>query len=100
MQIAFEKGYRSFAPIEIDKDLNAIRKHHRYKELINKYIKIFKFEIGDEMIESNLYEEQVIEVPFTKENGIYKVKCTINSLPLYFVFDTGASDVSISSVEA
>ena len=26
--------------------------------------------------------------------------CTINGLPLHFVFDTGASDVSLSSVEA
>ena len=42
----------------------------------------------------------VTELPFTMEGGVCKVKCTINSLPLYFVFDTGASEVSISSVEA
>lgn len=40
------------------------------------------------------------EIPFTKENGVCKVKCDINSLPLHFVFDTGASTVSISMVEA
>lgn len=40
------------------------------------------------------------EIPFHKENGVCKVKCHINSLPLYFVFDTGASDVTISMVEA
>ena len=40
------------------------------------------------------------EVPFTKENGVYKVKCEVNSLPLHFIFDTGASSVSISMVEA
>ena len=40
------------------------------------------------------------EVPFTKENGICNVKCKINDLPLYFVFDTGASTVSLSMVEA
>jgi clan AA aspartic protease (TIGR02281 family) len=28
------------------------------------------------------------------------VKCQVNGLPLHFVFDTGASDVSISLVEA
>ena len=28
------------------------------------------------------------------------MKCQINGLPLHFVFDTGASDVSISQVEA
>ena len=40
------------------------------------------------------------EVPFTKEGGVCKVKCQVNGLPLHFVFDTGASDVSISLVEA
>lgn len=45
-------------------------------------------------------EQSVTELPFTKEGGVCRVKCTINGLPLYFVFDTGAADVSISSVEA
>ena len=33
-------------------------------------------------------------------NGVTKVDCTINGLPLNFVFDTGASDVTISQTEA
>ena len=28
------------------------------------------------------------------------MQCKINNLPLYFIFDTGASDVSMSNVEA
>ena len=32
--------------------------------------------------------------------GTYEIPCTINGLPLKFVFDTGASNVTISSVEA
>lgn len=35
-----------------------------------------------------------------KENGVYKVPCKVNGLPLKFIFDTGASDVSISLTEA
>ncbi len=35
-----------------------------------------------------------------KENGVYKVPCKINGLPLKFIFDTGASNVSISLTEA
>ena len=35
-----------------------------------------------------------------KQDGIYIVPCTINGLKLKFVFDTGASDVSISATEA
>ena len=42
----------------------------------------------------------VAELPFTLQGGVCRVKCAINGLPLYFVFDTGAADVSISSVEA
>ena len=42
----------------------------------------------------------IAEVPFTKEGGVCKVKCNINGLPLHFVFDTGASDVTLSMVEA
>lgn len=41
-----------------------------------------------------------MEVPFSKANGVTKVDCTINNLPLNFVFDTGASDVTLSQVEA
>ena len=42
----------------------------------------------------------ISEIPFEKENGVCKVKCKINGLPLHFVFDTGASDVTLSMVEA
>lgn len=45
-------------------------------------------------------EPIITEIPFTKEDGICKVKCQINGLPLHFVFDTGASDVALSMVEA
>ncbi|MBR1480918.1 MAG: tetratricopeptide repeat protein [Paludibacteraceae bacterium] len=42
----------------------------------------------------------VTEIPFTRQGGVCQVQCTVNSLPFYFVFDTGASDVTLSSVEA
>lgn len=45
-------------------------------------------------------EAGVTEIPFTIVGGVNQVRCLINNLPLYFVFDTGASDVTISSVEA
>ena len=46
------------------------------------------------------YTTEIVEIPFSKENGVTKVKCTINGLPLHFVFDTGAADVTISLIEA
>lgn len=100
LQIALEKGYRRFAHLEMDDDLNAIRELPKYKELIQQYKNIFESEIDNKMQDTSVYEEQTVEIPFTKEDGVCKVKCAINDLPLYFVFDTGASDVSLSSVEA
>jgi clan AA aspartic protease (TIGR02281 family) len=46
------------------------------------------------------YKEHVAEVPFTRQGGVTQVKCSVNGLPLHFIFDTGAADVTISRVEA
>lgn len=46
------------------------------------------------------YVERVSEIPFTRSGGVTKVKCEINGLPLHFVFDTGAAEVTISRIEA
>ena len=35
-----------------------------------------------------------------KKGGVYSIPCKVNGLPLSFIFDTGASDVSISLTEA
>lgn len=40
------------------------------------------------------------EVKMEKQNGVYFVPIEVNGLPLKFIFDTGASNISISSAEA
>ena len=35
-----------------------------------------------------------------KENGVYTTPCVVNGLRLRFIFDTGASNVSLSLTEA
>lgn len=40
------------------------------------------------------------KISMSKEGGVYTVPCKVNGLPLKFIFDTGASDVSISLTEA
>lgn len=35
-----------------------------------------------------------------KENGVYYIPCLVNNVPMKFIFDTGASNVSISLTEA
>ena len=96
---ALENGYRRFAHIKRDRDLNNIRSTAEYKALMDEYEKKHQQEIAEDNDET-VYESKTEEVPFTKEGNVCKVKCAINNLPLHFIFDTGASDVSISSVEA
>lgn len=36
----------------------------------------------------------------TKKGGVYEVPCKINGTPMEFIFDTGASDITISLTEA
>ena len=97
---ALELGLRKFAHIKRDRDLNNIRNEETYKALIEEYENKHKQETATDEDDSTLYEEQTEEIPFVKEGDLCKVKCTINGLPLHFIFDTGASDVSLSSVEA
>jgi clan AA aspartic protease (TIGR02281 family) len=47
---------------------------------------------------SNIYSQKTIEMK--KINGIYQIPCKVNGIPMNFVFDTGASDVTISVTEA
>lgn len=98
LMTAFEKGYRRFAHIMADDDLKFIRDTETFKNLIEEYQRRQSEE--NQTQESEGYVEEIVTVPFTKEGGVYKVKCTINDLPLHFIFDTGASSVSISMVEA
>lgn len=98
---SLEDGYRRFAHIKRDRDLNNIRNTEEFKVLLKEYEKKHLQEIAADVDgDDSAYELKVEEIPFTKEGGVCKVKCAINGLPLHFIFDTGATDVSISSVEA
>ena len=98
---SLEDGYRRFAHIKRDRDLNNIRNTEEFKVLMKEYEKKHLQEIAaDADGDDSAYELKVEEIPFTKEGGVCKVKCAINGLPLHFIFDTGAADVSVSSVEA
>lgn len=101
LKLAFEKGYRSFTHIEMDDDMDSLRDIPGFKALVQEY----KAKVTEENSSSETEvsgEEETVEIPFTKESGsnMCNVKCSINGLPLYFIFDTGASDVSLSQVEA
>ena len=104
LEKALELGFRRFTHIMRDDDLDPIKDTDEFKKLIEKYKQQEKKK--DNINTSNTSNVQdskpalVAEIPFTKESGVCKVKCKINGLPLHFVFDTGASDVTLSMVEA
>lgn len=101
LEKAFEHGFRRFAHIMRDDDMDLIRDTDEFKSLINKYKSAHEASINAEATSTSSKEEEVTtEVPFTKESGVCKVKCNVNGLQLHFIFDTGASDVTISMVEA
>ena len=100
---SLEKGFTRFAHIRNDDDLDGIRDMQEYKDLMEEYETKYMEEQKKKIVEEVLTEkkqEYTTEIPFTWDGGNCYVKCQINELPMQFVFDTGASDVSISMVEA
>lgn len=98
---ALEKNLSLLCQLEYVQCFDGLKNKQAYKELVSKYKKRQQDLMEDEkQDDGGEYEEKVEEVPFSKDGGVLKVKCAINNLPLHFIFDTGASVVSISSVEA
>ena len=101
LRVSFEKGYRSFSHIRLDDDMDAVRDLPEFKALIEEYeakhaayLKEFELAMPEK-------EEAVTEIAVKRNpGGTFEIPCDINGLPLQMIFDTGASDVTISSVEA
>ncbi len=102
LKIAIDKGYNDFSHIELDYDMDSLRDLPDFQELIAKHKKAPDSGTKESTKNPSPSAEKTesVEVPFTKEGGVIKVKCSINGLPLHFVFDTGAADVTMSMVEA
>lgn len=101
LKTAFEKGYRSFAHIEHDYDLDAIRELPSFKALIEEYKAKHEAYLKENAIDVPSTEESITEVAIKRQpGGTFEIPCNINGLALQMIFDTGASDVTISSVEA
>lgn len=99
--IAFKKGFRKLGHLMADDDLEPIKNTPEFQSIINDY-KVQKTDIKDDegLKQEGETELNTLDVPFRKDGGVCVIKCEINNLPLNFIFDTGASDVSISDVEA
>ena len=101
-----QSGYVLYGNLRKDPDLQTLRES--IEQLIAQYqprtqARILAFNPESESTqqrEQTPQDERVVEVPFTTVNGVTKVDCTINGLPLTFIFDTGASIVTLSQTEA
>lgn len=109
LDTAFQKGFRRFAHLEHDDDMDPIRNLPAYKALVGKYKSYAdqpKPHAGasapDTSVVQHTHTDSLVsEIQMKRRpGGTYEVPCTINGLPLKFIFDTGASDVTLSSVEA
>jgi clan AA aspartic protease (TIGR02281 family) len=108
LKTAFELGYNDFRHIEKDIDLDRIRNREDFKALIEKYHNQLKAD-AEKMCTQVVKPQQensngnsvYTEVQMKKQyGGTYEVPCMVNGLPLMMIFDTGAADVTISTVEA
>ena len=102
LRTSFEKGHRNFAHIRLDDDMDPIRELPEFKELIAEYEAIHAAYLKENDIAAVEEKEEVVTEIAVKRNpgGTFEIPCDINGLALQMIFDTGASDVTISSVEA
>ena len=103
LRTAFEKGYRSFGHIMNDDDMDPVRGLPAFKALMAEYRAKHEAYLKENELSASEEEreEKVTEIALTrKPGGTFEIPCDINGLPLQMIFDTGASDVTISSVEA
>lgn len=98
---AFERGFCSFAHIENDDDMDPIRNLPEFKSLIEEYKQksIIFVEERDDAPADIIATESEVQMK-RLYSGVYEVLCTVNGLPLKFIFDAGAAMTTISAVEA
>ena len=103
LRTAFGKGFRHFAHIRMDDDMDAVRELPEFKALMEEYeakheAYLEEFELAEQ---EESREPAITEIAIRRNpGGTFEIPCDINGLPLQMIFDTGASDVTISSVEA
>ena len=98
---SFEKGYRSFSHIRLDDDMDAVRDLPEFKALVEEYEAKLTEYLEQFELSMPEKEETVTEIAVKRNpSGTFEIPCDINGLALQMIFDTGASDVTISSVEA
>jgi clan AA aspartic protease (TIGR02281 family) len=103
LRIAFEKGYREFTQIENDTDLDNIKNMPEFIELLKEWkskMKSVSTETSQPVQPIKVETKKYVVKMKPLKSGVYEIPCVVNDLPLKFIFDTGASDITISSLDA
>jgi clan AA aspartic protease (TIGR02281 family) len=104
LKLAFQNGYRDFIHLSADDDIDNIRKLPEFKNLIAEWKTVFEESLKKDTVakideSTNVYK--TVSIPMkVSGDGTYEVPCKINELGLNLIFDTGASDITISKTEA
>ncbi|MBR6932381.1 MAG: tetratricopeptide repeat protein, partial [Bacteroidales bacterium] len=103
LRSAFENGYRDFSHLGYDDDMDPVRDLPEYQALVAEYKAKHDAFLKEFLADAPVSGEQetVTEIAVKRNpGGTFEIPCDINGLSLRMIFDTGASDVTISSVEA
>jgi clan AA aspartic protease (TIGR02281 family) len=103
----FDDGWRDFVHIENDPDIDNIRNLTDFTNLIAEYKAKYAKELSDYEIQgkygatTSASNTQIYIVPIKKlKSNLYEVICSVNGVPMKFLYDTGASGVLLSKTEA
>lgn len=103
MKLAFQKGFIDFVHLSADNELDNIRNLPEFINLVREWKNVFDESLRTDFFEKKPETEKTIKtvsIPMkTKGSGTYEVRCKINELGLNLIFDTGATDISISQTE-
>ncbi len=104
LKTAFQNGYRDFVHLSVDEDMDNIRNLPEFKNLVEEWKNVFNESIKKDFViksDEKTIVAQTVSIPMkVSGSGTYEVPCKINELKLNLIFDTGASDITISKTEA
>lgn len=95
---AFENGLIRFKMLRSAPLMESLRQLPEFEQMVSEYEMLYRATLAGDSLCEPAAEGDI--VPFTRDGDMICVRGEVNGLPLKFVFDTGASDITISSVEA
>lgn len=100
----YEQKYRRAGRIRHASDFAPLRERADFQQLLADYDALLSTAdselLATDSIVAAPIESITAEVPVTKDGNAYKVSCTVNELPLTFVYDETADEATMAEVDA